>query len=279
MWYKSKLLKKIFLNTTDWNVAWKKNGDLDFKIIQNPKKYWLADSLVFSDDSGIYLFVEAFDKEENIGKIAVLEFDGNNFVNFRIVMERPYHLSYPYVFKYSHNYYMVPETSNNNFIELYKATKFPDNWEKVCNLLEGKYVDTTLRISDDQIDFYSYNMNAKEEIYCTLNMENYAVTILKRIYDPDYTLRGGGNVYYEDGSYYRMVQNNKYFYGQSLKKLNFDTHEIVGELLPNDIKLECNKVIRRIHTFSKSNNFVAIDVSDYKFDFFKLLKKIFKKGE
>ena len=143
-WYKSKILKKLFLETTDWNVAWKKENSNRYNVIDNPEGYWLADSLVFSCCDGIFLFVEAFDKKENIGKIAVLEYDGESFKNFKIILEKDYHLSYPYVFEFENEYYMIPETSGNNCIEIYKAKKFPYEWEKETELLKGCYVDTTI---------------------------------------------------------------------------------------------------------------------------------------
>jgi hypothetical protein len=42
------------------------------------------------------------------------------------VLERPYHLSYPYVFFVGDDAFMLPETAANGAIELYRAVSFPD---------------------------------------------------------------------------------------------------------------------------------------------------------
>jgi hypothetical protein len=46
----------------------------------------------------------------------------------RPVLERPYHLSYPFVFRRGAEIYMIPETSAVGRIELYRADPFPDRW-------------------------------------------------------------------------------------------------------------------------------------------------------
>ena len=45
------------------------------------------------------------------------------------VLERDYHLSYPFVFEWNENYYMVPESAANKTVELYRSTSFPFEWE------------------------------------------------------------------------------------------------------------------------------------------------------
>ena len=44
------------------------------------------------------------------------------------VLERDYHLSYPFVFRFERELYMMPETSRNRCVELYRAVDFPRQW-------------------------------------------------------------------------------------------------------------------------------------------------------
>ena len=53
----------------------------------------------------------------------------------RTVLERPYHLSYPFLFTYDGVTYMIPESSENGAVELYRADSFPDRWRFVRNLI------------------------------------------------------------------------------------------------------------------------------------------------
>jgi len=63
----------------------------------------------------------------------------------RTILERPYHLSYPFVFESRGRHYLIPETLANGSIELYEAEEFPWRWRFVRALMTGvEAVDTTL---------------------------------------------------------------------------------------------------------------------------------------
>jgi hypothetical protein len=54
-------------------------------------------------------------------------------------------LSYPYVFKSEGEYYLIPESFEDNSIRLYKADDFPTKWSYVKTLVEGRdYVDNSI---------------------------------------------------------------------------------------------------------------------------------------
>ncbi|TGT23202.1 formyl transferase, partial [Mesorhizobium sp. M4B.F.Ca.ET.172.01.1.1] len=50
-------------------------------------------------------------------------------------LELPYHLSYPFVFERDGEMWMVPESSANRTVDLYRATAFPGGWVKETTLL------------------------------------------------------------------------------------------------------------------------------------------------
>ena len=75
-------------------------------------------------------------KLTNIGRIICLNLDENfNISSSQIILEKPYHLSYPYLFEYQGQLYMMPESNENNTIDLYK------------NLSENYYVEQYLSTS------------------------------------------------------------------------------------------------------------------------------------
>ncbi len=276
-WYKFKFLKKFFLETTDWYVAWKKNTESVFKLIVNPKGYWLADPLLFTDEKNTYLFVEAFDKKEKKGKIGVFKFDGISFTDFKIVLEEPYHLSYPYVFEWNDNFFMIPESSQNNSIDLFMSKDFPYRWEKKCRLLSGNFVDTSLYyVKEDKFNFITYDMNKNELVEGILNMNNKELSIKSRREDSQYLLRPGGNFFYFENKLCHAVQNNQFFYGQNLRIIDSEWN-LITEVYPENIGLDNKKIYRRNHTYSTEHDIEVIDISDYKFDFFKLMKRIWRK--
>ena len=53
-----------------------------------------------------------------------------------VALQRPYHLSYPCVFRSGGEWYMTPETRARRRVELFKAEQFPDRWLFVRALVE-----------------------------------------------------------------------------------------------------------------------------------------------
>ena len=63
----------------------------------------------------------------------------------RVCLERPYHLSYPFVFEWQGNAFMLPESGSSQRLELYRSIEFPWRWELHTVLLENvSLVDATL---------------------------------------------------------------------------------------------------------------------------------------
>lgn len=59
-------------------------------------------------------------------------------------MEEPFHLSYPYVFKWRGAFFMVPETLGAGCVRLYRAAVFPSRWVPVADLVEGEFADSSI---------------------------------------------------------------------------------------------------------------------------------------
>lgn len=77
-------------------------------------------------------------------------------------LDLPTHLSYPYLFKYNGDLYMVPENYRSHTISLYKSDGSPDNWYKVTELITDF----------DGIDTNIFEYNGKWWMFSTLNIEN-----------------------------------------------------------------------------------------------------------
>ena len=54
--------------------------------------------------------------------------NGVNWEYRQIVIKEPFVLSYPYVFKWQDDYYMIPEAHTETSVRLYRATDFPYKW-------------------------------------------------------------------------------------------------------------------------------------------------------
>jgi hypothetical protein len=117
-----------------------------FKRLVPPRDRFWADPFAVVADGRHYIFLEELLYAEEKGRIAVVEIVKNAPVGEpRVVLELPYHLSYPFVFSYEGQWYMMPEMSRHGVQEVYRATAFPDQWEHFRSLELGQPVaDATI---------------------------------------------------------------------------------------------------------------------------------------
>jgi hypothetical protein len=113
---------------------------------------FVADPFMVRSDDVWYMFFEVMTRQLGIGQIGLaISEDGLRWRYQRIVLAEPYHLSYPYVFEWMHEYYMVPESYIAGAVRLYKAVKFPTEWVFVKNLLTGPhYADSSIFRHEDR---------------------------------------------------------------------------------------------------------------------------------
>jgi hypothetical protein len=95
-----------------------------------------ADPFPVEVDGRYFLFVEDFPHATGKGLIAVAEADSNGtFGPPRVVLEEPFHLSYPQVFTHDGAFWMIPETAGGHDLYLYRAEQFPDRWVRHAVLI------------------------------------------------------------------------------------------------------------------------------------------------
>jgi hypothetical protein len=76
--------------------------------------------------------------------------DGSHSAPVR-VLERDYHLSYPFLIEEGGELYMIPESGRNQTVEVYRCVDFPLRWKLETRLLEGmRLVDATFHRGADR---------------------------------------------------------------------------------------------------------------------------------
>jgi hypothetical protein len=105
-----------------------------------------ADPFLSFADGRWYMHFEVLNRLSGKGEIAFASSaDGFAWQYGGIVLREPFHLSYPYVFEWRSEMYMVPESAQAKAIRLYRAIRFPDRWVHAATLLEGaRFVDSSL---------------------------------------------------------------------------------------------------------------------------------------
>jgi hypothetical protein len=117
-----------------WSVAFAEHNNFsrslsDYKEIKNPKGRFLADPFVIKKNDINYIFVEDFCYSSNKGSISVISLKDNNYKFMGVVLKEDFHLSFPFVFEWEKEIFMIPETSQIKEIRLYKCEVFPMKWK------------------------------------------------------------------------------------------------------------------------------------------------------
>jgi len=121
------------------------NPVLTAKDVSDVRAESIGDPFMVKHDSTWYMFFEVMNAETKQGDIGLaVSPDGLSWSYERVVLDEPFHLSYPCVFRWENDYYMIPETLEANSIRLYKADSFPTKWSFVKTILGGCFTDATI---------------------------------------------------------------------------------------------------------------------------------------
>ncbi|MBK8326737.1 MAG: hypothetical protein IPL02_06830 [Moraxellaceae bacterium] len=115
--------------------------------IYPPNDCFWADPFLWSKDGRYFIFFEDFPYATWRGIISVIEIDeqGKQISEPRPVLEEAYHLSYPFLFEYDGQLYMMPEKCSQKRVDIYRCDEFPHRWSQVSTLIDNlKIVDSTL---------------------------------------------------------------------------------------------------------------------------------------
>lgn len=116
-----------------------------YRIMTPPRDRYWADPFIATEGGRHWVFFEELRFRHPRGTIAACEITADGPVGSpRTVLERPWHLSYPGVFKHDGQWYLLPESGESGQVELFEAVEFPFAWQRSATLLEGCVADPTL---------------------------------------------------------------------------------------------------------------------------------------
>jgi hypothetical protein len=99
---------------------------------------FVADPFMLPSASGWNMFFEVMNRTSGRGEIGLATSpDGTSWNYECVVLAEPFHLSYPCVFEWEGEHFMVPESSTAERIFLYRARRYPAEWELHHVLLSG----------------------------------------------------------------------------------------------------------------------------------------------
>ena len=229
---------------------------------------YAADSFCFETKNTNYILFEDYDYKTSKGKIGLLKLGENlDSIDIKTILDKPFHLAYPFVFKHERNIYLIPETAENGTIELYKWNEANANFDFQQVLIHVAGVDSSIvyyencwwifcGIKDDLPNeklhiFYADKLTGK-----------YKAHGLNPVKTDPAGSRPAGQFVVNNDVLFRPAQQSVKWYGEKIRwfKINLLTprsfsEEYVGELKPQSSW----KYNEGLHTFSQTSEIMTVD--------------------
>jgi len=245
------------------------------KPVNLPKNEFWADPFIYNYNGDNYVFFENYSYTSKKGKISCGKIVGNDLVDITNVLNLEYHLSYPFIFEDEDDIFLMPETSANNRLEIYKCINFPNKWELYSTAFEGEkvadasiYVDANRQKwlfvnkqddlnSPNDSELFIYKIDSLKLDYLEPHKQNPVIINSK-------TARNGGAVFkYKDEVYRPSQANIQAIYGRALninkiKKLNIEEYveKTIVTTYPN-----FKKGLISMHHLHQSDGLFVIDAA------------------
>jgi hypothetical protein len=228
-----------------------------------------ADPVLFEHEGHHHLFVEHVRAGQQNGVISHVELGTGERRSPQPVLERPHHLSYPFVFEHGGELFMIPETSAARRVELHRAVDFPHRWELDTVLLEDvDAVDATVFEHDGRLwmlaGIASPGASSLDELHA-FHAESARGPWLPHARNPVVSdvrgARPGGAVLRTGGGLVRPAQDGSRRYGWALSFRHIDVLT-PAEYSEHEVdRLEPDAVpgARATHHYARDGRFEAVD--------------------
>lgn len=196
------------------------NPVLTAKDVTDVPAIFTADPFMVNEKGIWYMFFEVLNARNNQGDIGLaVSNDGFNWSYKQIVLDEPYHLSYPYVFKWKDDYYMIPESCKAYSVKLYKATSFPTKWTFVKNLFSGNYFDSSIFYYNERWWIFTSDRNDILHLFCAEDLMGPWIEHPKSpvIFRDGNIARSGGRVLILKNKIFRFTQDCEPTYGNQVR--------------------------------------------------------------
>jgi hypothetical protein len=259
-----------------WSLAYRftssfadtNNSFYRFKFLIPPKDRFWADPFPLKSGNRHYVFFEEYLYKTGKAHISVIELNKNGIAGGpTTVLSKDYHLSYPFMFEWEGSHYMLPESSGNRTIELYKCVQFPVEWELAAILMKDvRAKDTTLFEKDGKWwMFVTIAENTvPDELYLYYADSPFGPWTAHRcnpVKSDVRSSRPAGRLFYWNGDLYRPAQDGsvRYGYAISLNRVTQLDCSNFSEVEVSKISPHWRKNLRGTHTLNTADNLTVLD--------------------
>jgi hypothetical protein len=187
----------------------------------------------------------------------------------QVVLERPYHLSYPFIFEYRGEFYMIPETAENRAVEVYRCLRFPNQWEFHKTLIPDVQAANTTLIEYSMrwwmfASIASKGGSTQDELHLFYTddplSDAWTPHPMNPIVSDVRSAQPAGRIFRGDSGLMRPSRDSSLRHGyavnlNSITKLTI--HDYEEELLE---RIEPpNENILAVHTYNRTDNLIVVD--------------------
>jgi len=261
----------IMVYATSENVLkknWKKQIFLSWfsvkKVVSTKNISGFADPFLITHSDKLYLFCETIVNQK--GEIWCAQVIDNKLIAIQEALIEPFHLSFPNVFEFEGDFYMIPESCADGTVRLYKSAKFPSQWELHKILYQGsRFVDTNFLNVEGVFYWFTFDLDSN------LSRLFYSHSLLfdwiEHDQSPFPSNRNAGNFIFEEGLMLRPVQVSKNHYGEAVKLMKivtlnqqkFEEEDYIVPFLSSQKGFNTNGTHHISTVKFKNKSFVAVD--------------------
>jgi hypothetical protein len=207
----------------EWDLSQPLNWQ-SIKILENKKSshtFW-ADPFPMKLDNRSHVFLEEWDKKKKKGRISLWEKGKEP----KVILEEPWHLSYPFLWKEKEQFYLIPESAEAGKLYRYESENFPDKWKPREEFFSEEAYDPTIWKTDEGYwlfvnqkshpaaspfdELYLYFSESWDKPDWKSHPQNPIVSDARKS-------RPAGNLFVENGKLYRPAQDSELRYGHRIR--------------------------------------------------------------
>ena len=237
-----------------------------------PRGVFRADPFLMQRQGKSYVFFEEYLYKDQRGRIAFSEIQKDGSIGkSQVALDRPYHLSYPFLFEHRGEFYMIPETAQNRSIEVYRCKSFPGEWAYYKTIMHDvRAVDATL-FEHLGVWWMFVNMAGEggstwDELHLFYSddpvSDQWTPHPMNPVISDVRSARPAGRLFRRDGLLLRPSQDSsiRYGYALNLNRITKLTKTEYEEELLDRLEPPSSGKIMAVHTFNSLNDLTVIDV-------------------
>ncbi len=234
-----------------------------YREIRPPQDRFWADPFIVRDGERWWMFFEELREELGRGQLLVWEMSRTGPVGKpELILSRPYHLSYPQVFQFEKQWYLLPETAAERRVELYRAEGFPRGWT-LCQVIrtDVRVVDPTLLNHNGYWYLFGTESDALHAFVGPSPTGPFSPHPRNPLNAEASGARMGGGFFHAGGALYRPAQLGAPFYGYGLAVFEVTelTPERYSERQACRLEPHWDRTLRGLHTLNAADGLSVTD--------------------